>query len=53
MDFSNHVQDIVHLDRKTNGEVLEMAKAKQTLVKTIQCFEHLIQGNGKQKLLME
>ena len=41
------------MDRKTNVEVLEMAKAKQTLVKTIQCFEHLIQGNGKQKLLME
>ena len=27
---------ISHLDRKTNLEVLEMAKAKQTLMRTIQ-----------------
>ena len=38
---------ISHLDRKTNVEVLEMAKAKQTLLRTIQqkklkYFGHLI-----------
>ena len=49
---------ISHLDRKTNVEVLEMAKAKQTLLRTIQerklqYFGHLIQGKGKEKLLME
>ena len=49
---------ISHLDRKTNLEVLEMAKAKQTLLRTIQerklqYFGHLIRGKGKQKLLME
>ena len=47
-----------HLDRKTNVEVLEMAKAKQTLLRTIQerklqYFEHLIRGRGKQKPVME
>ena len=47
-----------HLDRKTNVEVFEMAKAKQTLLRTIQernlqYFGHLIRGQGKQKLLME
>ena len=57
MDFSTHVQ-VSHLDRKTNLEVLEMAKAKQTLVMTIeerrlQYFRHLIRGKGKQKLRME
>ena len=49
---------ILHLDRKTGVEVLEMAKAKQTLLRTIQdwklqYFGHLIRGKGKQKLLME
>ena len=50
---------ISHLDRKTNFfEVLEMAKAKQTLLRTIQerklqYFGHLIRGKGKQKLLMK
>ena len=49
---------ISHLDRKTNIEVLEMVKAKQTLLRTIQerklqYFGHLIRGKGKQKLLME
>ena len=49
---------ILHLDRKTNLEVLEMAKAKQTLLRTIQerklqYFGHLIRRKGKQKLLME
>ena len=38
---------ILHLDRKTNVEVLEMTKAKQTLLRTIlekklQYFGHLI-----------
>ena len=46
------------LGRKTNIEVLEMDKAKQTLLRTIQerklqYFGHLIRGKGKQKLLME
>ena len=46
------------LDRKTNVEVLEMAKAKQTLLRTVQerklqYFGHLMQVKGKQKLLME
>ena len=49
---------ISHLDRKTNVEVLEMAKAKQTHLSTIQdkkpqYFGHLIRGKRKQKLLME
>ena len=49
---------ISYLDRKTNVEVLEMAKVKQTLLSTIQerklqYFGHLIRGKGKQKLLME
>ena len=49
---------ISHLDRKTNIEVLEMAKAKQTLLRTIQekklqYFGHLIRRKGKQKLLIE
>ena len=50
---------ISHLYRKINVEVLEMAKAKQTLLKTkqerkLQYFGHLIQQvKGKQKLLME
>ena len=49
---------ISYLDRKTNVEVLEMAKAKQALLRTIQekelqYFGHLIQQNGKQKLLMK
>ena len=49
---------ISHLDRKTNVEVLEMAKAKQTLLRTIQerklqYFGHLIREKGKQKLLIE
>ena len=44
---------ILHLKRKTNVEVLEMAKAKQTLLKTLQerklqYFEHLIRGKGKE-----
>ena len=43
---------------KTNVEVLEMAKVKQTLLRTIQerklqYFEHFIQGKGKQKLLKD
>ena len=47
---------ILHLDRKTHLEVLEMAKVKQTLLRTLQerkleYFRHLI--IGKQKLLME
>ena len=49
---------ISHVHRKTNVEVLEMAKVKQTLLRTIQerklqYFGHLIRGKGKQKLLME
>ena len=49
---------ISHMDRKTNIAVLEMAKAKQTLLRTIQerklqYFGNLIRGKGKQKLLME
>ena len=49
---------ILHLDRKTNVEVLEIAMAKQTLLRAIQerklqYFGHLIRGKGKQKLLME
>ena len=49
---------ISHLDRKTNVEVLEMAKVIQTLLRTIQerklqYFGHLIRGKGKPKLLME
>ena len=49
---------ISHLGRKTNLEVLEMAMAKQTLLRStqerkIKYFGHLIQGKGKQKLLME
>ena len=49
---------ISHLDRKTNLEVLEMVKAKQTLLRTIQerklqYFGHLIRQKGKQNLLME
>ena len=47
---------ISHLDRKTNLEVLEMAKVKQTLLRTIQerklqYFGHLIRGKGKQKTI--
>ena len=39
---------ILHLDRKTNVEVLEMAKVKQTLLRAkLQYFGHLIRGNGK------
>ena len=53
-----HMFKISHLDRKTNVEVLEMAKAKQTLLRIIQerklkYFGHVIPGKGKQKLLME
>ena len=53
-----HMFRISHLDRNTNIEVLEMAKVKQTLLRTIQerklqYFGHLIRGKGKQKLLME
>ena len=49
---------ISHLDRKANVEVLEMAKAKQTLLRTrherkLQYFGHLIQGKGKQKTTNE
>ena len=49
---------ISHLDRNSNVLILEMAKAKQTLLRTIQerklqYFGHLIRGKGKQKLLME
>ena len=49
---------ILNLDRKTNVEVFKMARAKQTLLRTIkerklQYFGHLIQGKEKQKLLME
>ena len=49
---------ISHLNRKTNVEVLEMAKANQKLLrpiqeKKLQYFWHLIWGKGKQKLLME
>ena len=45
---------ISHLDRKTNVEVLEMAKVKQTLLRTIQerkiqYFGHLIREKGTQK----
>ena len=43
---------ISHLDRKTNVEVLKMAKAKQTLLRKLQYFGNLIQGKGKQILLM-
>ena len=44
---------ISHLDRKTNIEVLKMAKVTQTLLRTIQerklqYFGHLIPGKGKQ-----
>jgi len=47
---------LLHLDRKINVEVLEMAKAKQTLLMTIperklQYVGHLIRGKGK--LLMK
>ena len=43
---------ISHLDRETSVEVLEMAMAKQTLLRTIQerkpqYFGHLIQGKRK------
>ena len=53
-----HMFRISHLDRKTNVEVLEMAMVQQTLLRTIQerkiqYLGHLIQGKGKQKLLME
>ena len=49
---------IFHLDRKTNVEDLEMANAKQTLLRNVkerklQYFGHWIQQKGKQKLLME
>ena len=42
---------ILHLDRKTNVELLDMAKMKQTLLKTIQerklqYFGHLIREKG-------
>ena len=42
----------------TKVKVLEMAKVKQTVLRTIQerklqYFGHLIRGKGKQKLLME
>ena len=42
-----HILRILHLDRKTNVEVLEMTKVKQTLLRTIQerklqYFGHLI-----------
>ena len=45
---------ISHLDQKTNVEVLDMAKARQTLLRTIQenkrqYFGYLIRGMGKQK----
>ena len=45
---------ISHLDRKTKIKVLEMVKAKQTLLMTIQekklqYFGHLIRGKGKKK----
>ena len=48
---------VSHLDRKTNAEVLKIAKAKQTLLRIvqerkIQYFGHLIRRKGK-KLLME
>ena len=48
-----HMFRISHLDRKTNVEVLEMAKAKQALLRTIQerklqYFEHLILEKEKQ-----
>ena len=44
--------------KKSNVEVLETAKSKQTLLRTIQYrklqyFGHLIRRKGKQKLLME
>ena len=47
-----------YLDRKTNVDVLEMAEAKQTLLRTIQVrklqyFGHWIRGKGKRKLPME
>ena len=46
---------ISHLDRKTNLEVLEMAKAKQTLLRTIQerrlhYFSTLDNRKGKTKI---
>ena len=48
---------ISHLNRKTNVEVLEMAKVKQTLLRTLQERNYnildLIQGKGKQKQLMK
>ena len=49
---------ISHLDIKTNVELLEMAKAKQTLLRIIQerkliYIGHLIRRDGNQKLLME
>ena len=54
MRISRRMFMISHLDRKTNIEVLKMAKAKQTLLRTIQerklqYFGHLIQGKRKQK----
>ena len=57
VDFSTYVQDITS-GQKTNVKVLEMANAKQTLLRTIQerklqYFGHLIQEKGKQKLLMK
>ena len=49
---------ILYLDRMTNVEVLEMAKMKQTLLRTtqeskLQYSGHLKRGKVKQKLLME
>ena len=50
---------ISHLDRKTNLEVLEMAKSKQALLRKyiqerkLQYCGHLIRGKEKQNLLME
>ena len=49
---------ISHLDRKTNVEVLEMAKVKQTLLRTISkrklpYFFTLDTRKGKTNLLME
>ena len=51
MDFSTHVQGIASGEKNTNLEVLEMAKAKQTFLRTIQerklqYFGHLIRGKG-------
>ena len=44
-----HMFRISHLGRKTNVEVLDMAKAKQILLKTIQerKLQYFYKGKGK------